>query len=163
RFIREFIQHPRRLDPLLNDPGWNVLASAMDVVSDTESAITSYEHGDCADKGTLYLVLYGLLQAMYVQQDGLENLVRALERNEQYKIESEPEAELIRRVRHDTIGHPTKQGSLKPKKDGRAGEQISHAIVQAALRKEGFTLSRASNLTDIRFIHYRTETPIAQE
>lgn len=135
RFIREFIQHPRRLDPLLNDPGWNVLASAMDVVSDTESAITSYEHGDYADKGMLYLVLCGLLQAMYVQQDGLENLVRALERNEQYKIESEPEAELIRRVRHDTVGHPTKQGSVKPKKDGRVSRSHTRSCSMRCVRK----------------------------
>ncbi|MGH9663197.1 MAG: hypothetical protein ACRD9L_02090, partial [Bryobacteraceae bacterium] len=102
-FIREFISHPRRLDPLLNDkPAFNVLASAMDVISDTEWAITSYEHGEYADRGMLYLVLYGLLQAMYVQQDGLEHLVRALEGNEQYKIEIEPEAAYIRKVRHDT-------------------------------------------------------------
>jgi hypothetical protein len=163
RFIREFINHPRRLDPLLKDkPAWNMLASAMDVISDTEWAITSFERGDYADKGILYLVLYGLLQAMYVQQDGLENLVRALEGNEQFKIESEPEAEFIRRVRHDTVGHPTKQGNSRSKKGGRAGEQTSHAIVQHSLRKEGFTLSRTSNLTDTQFIDHRTETLIAQ-
>jgi hypothetical protein len=161
--IRDFIQHPRRLDPLLRDkPGWNVLASAMDVVSDTESAITSYELCDYTDKGTLYLVLYGLLQAMYVQQDGLENLVRVLEGNEQYRIETEPEAEFIRRVRHNAVGHPTKQGGTKPRKDGQPGEQISHAIVQHALHKEGFTLLRASNLKDTKFIDYRTEDLIAQ-
>jgi hypothetical protein len=33
----DFIHHPRRLDPLLKDkPAWNMLTSAMDVVSDTE-------------------------------------------------------------------------------------------------------------------------------
>lgn len=161
--IREFIQHPRRLDPLLKDkPGWNVLASAMDVVSDTEQAITSYERCDYTDKGMLYLVLYGLLQAIYVQQDGLENLVRELEGNEQYRIESEAEADFIRGVRHDAIGHPTKQGGIKQKKDGQPGEQISHAIVQHALQKEGFTLLRASNLKDTQFIDYRTEALIAQ-
>jgi hypothetical protein len=161
--IREFIHHPRRLDPLLRDkPAWNMLACAMDVVSDTEWAITSYERGEYADKGMLYLVLYGLLQAMYVQQDALQNLVRALEGNDQYKIANEPEAELIRRVRHDTIGHPTKQGGIKAKKDGGAGEQISHSIVQHALNKEGFTLLRASNLTASQFIDYRSEMLIAQ-
>lgn len=125
-FIRDFINHPRRLDPILKDKsGWNMLASALDVVSDTEWAITSYEHGEYADYGTLYLVIYGLLQAMYVQQDALENMVRALERNGQYKIESEPEVKYIRGVRNDAVGHPTKQGDARPKKDGRPGEQIS--------------------------------------
>jgi len=136
-------------------------ASAMDVISDTEWAITSYEGGHFSDKGLVYLVLYGLLQAMYVQQDGLENLVRALERNELYKIDSEPEAGRIRQVRHDTIGHPTRQGGVKPRRDGRPGEQISHTIVQHSLRKEGFTLARYSNLTGSRFVNYETATLIA--
>jgi hypothetical protein len=95
-FIREFIQHPRRIDPLLkNKPGWNMLASAMDVVSDTEWAIRTFESLDASDKGMLYLVIYGLLQATYVQQDGLESMVQAFGGNEDYKIESEPEAKFI--------------------------------------------------------------------
>src|SRR6266496_2067880 len=86
-FIRDFIQHPRRLDPLLkNKPAWNMLASAMDVISDTEWAIATFESLDVSDKGMLYLVIYGLLQALYVQQDALENLVRALDGADSYKI-----------------------------------------------------------------------------
>ena len=161
--IREFIQHPRRLDPLIKDkPKWNMLASAMDVVSDAESTITSYEQGVYSDKGTLYLVLFGLLQAMYIQQGALENLVQALGGDNQYKIGDEPEAEFIRQVRHNTAGHPTKQGGTKPKKDGRPGEQVSHAIVQHSLRKERFTLVRESNLTDTQFVHHGTAALISQ-
>jgi hypothetical protein len=51
RCVREFILHPRRLDPLVKDPpNWNMAASAMDVISDTEWAITSYEGGHFSDK-----------------------------------------------------------------------------------------------------------------
>jgi hypothetical protein len=32
-WVRDFIQHPRRLGPLIEDePGWNVLTSAMDLI-----------------------------------------------------------------------------------------------------------------------------------
>src|SRR5579862_2042092 len=97
RFIREFIQHPRRLDPLIkNKPSWHMLACAMDVVSDTEGAIISYERADSTDLGMRYLLIYGLFQAMYLQQDALRNMVHALEGNEVYQLDSEPEAMSIR-------------------------------------------------------------------
>jgi hypothetical protein len=151
-YVRDFIQHPRRIDPLLkNKPGWNMLASAMDVVSDTEWAIRTFEDLDVSDKGILYLVIYGLLQAMYVQQDGLESMVRAFTGDDSYKIYQEPEAEFIRRVRHDAVGHPTKQGGIKPR-NGHPGEQISYHIVQHSMGTKGFTLLRASNLTGTSFI-----------
>ena len=123
----------------------------MDVVADTEIAITTYEATTETDTGMLYLQIYGLLQAMYVQQDGLENMVRALDGNNDFKIESEPEAKYIRQVRHDTVGHPTKQGGTKVK-NGRPGEQISHFLVRHSMSNTGFTLMRTSNLRDVQFI-----------
>jgi hypothetical protein len=55
--IREFLQRPRRLDPLLRDkPNWNMLASAFDTVADTEMAIQTYEALDASpDLGVSYL------------------------------------------------------------------------------------------------------------
>jgi hypothetical protein len=42
--VRMFLQHPRRLGPLLKDkPNWNILVSAFDIVTDTEMAIETYE------------------------------------------------------------------------------------------------------------------------
>jgi hypothetical protein len=153
RYIREFIQHPRRLDPIIQKkPSWYMLTAAMDVVSDTESAIVSYERGEFRDKGTLYLVIYGLLQAMYLQQDALRNMVHALEGSEVYKLDTEPEAMWIRQIRNDSVGHPTKQGTTKPRKDGALNEQTSHSIVQHSMRKEHYTLLRSSNLADTSFV-----------
>ena len=157
RYVREFIQHPRRLDPLINNkPGWYMLTSAMDIVSDTESAIASYEKGDWQDKGTLYLVIFGLLQAMYLQQDALRSMVHALEGNADYKIDSEPEAMSIRQIRHDTVGHPTKQGGTNAKGNGAFTEQTSHSIVQHSMRKQYYTLLRSSNLADTTFVDINT-------
>lgn len=93
--IRHFIQHPRRLSPLLQDaPNWNMLASSFDTVADTEMAISTYEAvPDPVDMGMSYLSIYGILQCLYVQQDAVESLVRAFEPNTKptYRIESEPE------------------------------------------------------------------------
>lgn len=151
--IREFILHPRRLHPIAQDvPNWNMLASSMDLISDTESAIASYEACDDDDKGMRYLLAFGVLQAMYVQEDSLESLVRALERNNSYKIESEPGVLPIRKARNCAIGHPTKEGDAKPKKDGRLGEQTSYVIEQSSLSARGFTLLAYSNLRDTEFI-----------
>jgi hypothetical protein len=150
--IRDFLQHPRRLDPLLKDPpNWNMLTSAMDVVQDTEYAIRAYEATKEKDIGMLYLRIYGLLQALYVQQDGLESMVRALDGNNNFKIESEPEAKHIRQVRHDTVGHPTKQGGTQVKQ-GKAGEQVSHFLSRQSMNDSGYTLMRTSNLKDVQFI-----------
>ena len=162
-FIRDFIQHPRRLDPLLKDKaGWNMLTSAMDTVDDTESAILSYERSDDSDKGMLYLLIYGLLQAMYVQQDALANLVRALSPKENYEIGSEPEAKFIRDIRNSTVGHPTKRGEANTKEGKPPGEQTSFAIAQHSMCKAGYTLVKTSNLHETEFLDYDMGRLIAQ-
>jgi hypothetical protein len=137
--IRDFIHHPRRRDQLLKDkPNWNKLASAFDVIADTEMAIETYEAlpDPGNDKGYLYLVIYGLLQALYVQQDAVESLVRGFNpsKTPRYKIENEPEAEEIRNIRNAAIGHPTVHEAK------RHGVQRSFHIAQFSMQKHFFTL-----------------------
>jgi len=140
--LREFIQHPRRRDALWQDkPNWNQLASSFDVVADTEMAIQTYKSSPLTDdKGLLYLVIYGLLQALYVQQDALESLVRAFKPAQlpRYTIESEPEAKEIRGIRNNAIGHPTVQGNAKSPRT--PGVQVSFHINQHSMSNLGFTL-----------------------
>jgi hypothetical protein len=50
----------------------------MDLSSDTEEAIESYLTDADESVGTRYLALYGVLQAMCMQRDALEGLVREL-------------------------------------------------------------------------------------
>jgi hypothetical protein len=99
------------------------------------------------------LHIYGLLQALYVQQDAIESMVRALEPNavRQYRIEQEPEAQEVRRVRNKAIGHPTKDGDARNSKDGK---QMAHHIVQHSMRKGGFTLLTAFQDGDYTFTDY---------
>lgn len=154
--IRHFIQHPRRLSPLLQDaPNWNMLASSFDTVADTEMAISTYEAvPDPVDMGMSYLSIYGILQCLYVQQDAVESLVRAFEPNTKptYRIEAEPEAAEVRMIRNRATGHPTKEGDVNSKK--KPGVQMSHFIVQHSMNKNGFTLmtsfsDRSHTFTDV--------------
>jgi hypothetical protein len=133
--IRDFITHPRRQDPLLQDkPLWNVLCSALDILGDTELAIESYlAQPDPGDAGARYLLIYGILQVLYVQQDALKNMVKAF--GLPYNVD--PELEAIRKIRNKTTGHPTKEGDAKASKDG---QQMSHFLSRFSMGKTGYKL-----------------------
>jgi len=128
--IRDFINNPRKRHALMQDTAaWNLLCSCLDTVGDTELAIRAYEQSrkppTAAD---LYLLVYGVLQALFIQQDAVENLCQAL------VIDYVPDRLLkeIRDIRNDSTGHPTKRGGGK----GRAYNFIG----QSSLTKEGFDL-----------------------
>jgi hypothetical protein len=133
--IRDFISHPRRQDPLLQDkPLWNVLCSSLDILGDTELAIESYlalPEGD--DVGTRYLLVYGILQVLYVQQDAIEDLVKSF--GLAYKSDSALVE--IRDARNKTTGHPTKRGNARTSKDG---QQTSHFLARYSIRKSSYKL-----------------------
>jgi hypothetical protein len=130
RQIRDFINKPRKRHALMQDTAaWNLLCSCLDTVGDTELAIRAYEQfGKAPTVGDLYLLVYGVLQALFVQQDAVENLCQAL------VIHYEPDQLLneIRDIRHDSTGHPSKRGHGK----GWA----YNSIIQSSLTKEGFNL-----------------------
>jgi len=57
--------------------------------------------------GFLYLEVYGLLQALYLQQDAAINLCKSLGIGQ--RIDNYPRLREIREIRNDSIGHPTKR------------------------------------------------------
>ena len=138
--IRGIIWHPRLRGPLVEDtPNWNMLASSFYAVEDTEMAIEAFEAmSDPGETGLHYLIIYGILQCLYVQQDAVEAMVRAFEPNAQrrYKIEDEPEANEVRQIRNCAVGHPTKSGDVKSTKS--PGIQMSYVLVSPDMK--GFTL-----------------------
>jgi hypothetical protein len=109
--VRDFINAPRRQTILLGNPAaWGMLCSSLDVIGDTELAIDAYLTGaqqpnaqQASDDGQNYLTLYGILQVLFVQQDAVEHISKAL------GIEYTPDSVLadIRETRNDAIGHPT--------------------------------------------------------
>ena len=85
---------------------WDRLCAAMDVLEDTCLALQNYERdGLSSDEGEKYLRLYGLLQAICVQQDSIRHLYDIFTER---PLKNTPNSawEHLREVRHKTAGHP---------------------------------------------------------
>ncbi len=128
--IRNYINIPRYQYDLMQDiKKWNQLCSSLDIIGDTTLAIKSYYN--CvwpSDSGMQYLLIYGLLQSIFIQQDALKHIAETLD----IKLELTKELKDIRELRNDAIGHPTKRNS---------GErQTSHFISRISIQKDRFTL-----------------------
>lgn len=91
-----------------DDGDWSKLWTAVDNVEDTQSAIEEYS----SLKDFSRLAVYGLLQAMYVQQDAIGHLEEAIkiqipDWNKDYLGLSN-----IRDIRNETVGHPISKNGL---------------------------------------------------
>jgi len=130
--IEGLVDRPRKRYGLLrNRPLWFQLWSCLDVIGDTDLAVTSYEAREFGTTdGARYLAIYGLLQALYVQQDAVRNLCEALEIPQ--TIDKYPRIKEVRELRHDSIGHPTKRDRRKP--------TSYHFISRMSLQPDGFDL-----------------------
>jgi hypothetical protein len=107
--LRDLVNEPRTQRYLArNRAKWNKLCSAMDVIEDTAMAVRSYSsQEDTRDKGKLYLLTYGILQALTVQRDAVFDLCDALDSN---RCQGEfPGLDGVRAVRLSVAGHPTKK------------------------------------------------------
>lgn len=106
--IRALVGKRRTAKALIkNRDLWHQLCSSMDVIGDTDLAIGAYlanEHFD--DDGSKYLRLYGVLQALFVQQDAVKHLCESLCLSNKY-FEDET-LKTIREIRNASVGHPTK-------------------------------------------------------
>ncbi len=140
--IREYVNAPRKHYGLFqNKPMFFQLSSSMDVIEDTESAINAFTNKDFgnSNKNELYLGIYGLLQAIYLQQDAVINLCDALSIKEDLK--NYPKLIEIRGIRNDSVGHPTKRDVDRKKKI-----HSYNFITQMSMSKGGFELlSQFSN------------------
>ena len=84
---------------------FNVCCAALDVIEDAEEAISYYKNVTPNDDiGYKYIMLFGLLESMYIQQNALNSLGKALGMN----IQTESSRiKYIRDIRNDIAGHPT--------------------------------------------------------
>ena len=129
--IRDFINSRRKQHILIQvRHDWNRLTSSLDVIGDTEMAFDAYiEHlNDPATYGELYILLYGLMQALFIQQDAVKNTMESLG----LEYISHPILDDIREARNDSTGHPTKRRSGK--------NQTSIFISRATMSRSGFML-----------------------
>lgn len=134
RKIRDFINGNIRVkEHLISDRAcWHTLCSAMGVIGDVEVAIYSYENMDRdVDKSFFYIVHYGVLQALQIQQDAVRSMCECIG-----AVYGRSTAlENIKKIRARAVGHPTRGNDSKLR--------IASFISRGSLSYEGFVLSTA--------------------
>lgn len=135
RWVRDHVSDPRHQPRLMADEFcWNQLCVAMDTIEDTDSAVSAYvDHEFPNDNGEKYLRTYGVLQALFLQQDALVELIHAIRpvKNIQPRDLLTSVLNDIRGARNKSVGHPVKLGYKT---------LSTHAIVQNSMHKDGFEL-----------------------
>nr|WP_315163323.1 hypothetical protein [uncultured Flavobacterium sp.] len=131
--IREVCNHPWKSELLFQDKIiWNRLWTSLDVIEDSQIAIDDYTNlseFSSSEKG--YLYVYGILHALYLQQDALCNLNKSLFGQDIDFKKDYPELYNIREIRNNSIGHPTDRGNGKS----------FHGISRMTIQKKGFQMS----------------------
>ncbi len=104
--ISQFINTERYQKDLIEDYNtWNQICSSIWVIDDTILTIESYlKNNYPEDLGVKYLYTYGILQALFVQQDSIINLAESFK----IKYEINEVFRNIRNIRNISIGHPSK-------------------------------------------------------
>lgn len=127
--IRGFINTARTQHLLLQNAAmWNQLCSSLDAIGDTELCFEAYDKAPTSSgDGETYLLVYGVIQALIIQQDAVQHLSEALS----IPFQPNPALTQIREVRNSSVGHPTKRRGKKPR---------SHFISRISMSKSGFQL-----------------------
>ena len=110
--IRDLVDEPRKQHSLdRRSTSYLILLSCIEMIKFTEKALESYlkRDTDSSDVGAEFLNMFGVLQALYMQQDAVRNLHEALD----IRYTMDPSIERIRGIRHDAGGHPTNRGGKK--------------------------------------------------
>jgi hypothetical protein len=141
--VRKHINtHRYQVDFLKDSSNWNQICSSLDVIGDTLYAIRSYHISEFPkDSGLQYIYTYGLLQSIFLQQDGLRHL------SEAFNIPYNASQTLldIRGIRNAAIGHPSKQN--------QKGTRFYNYISRISMTKHGFDLLRHSEPTEFDMVN----------
>lgn len=133
-------------DLLSDKTKWNQLCASLYTIEDAQSAISAYSETDFPeDEKGMYLFIYGLLQAFYLQQDAASGLSYSLTGAKINFREDYPALYKIRSIRDDTIGHPTNRNNRKDCK--HAYIQIS----QISINKFGFDYAIYRDVNNYEF------------
>ena len=113
----------------------NQFRSSIDAIRQTHRAIEAYDYNDNSQtEAQRLLAIYGLLQALIVQQDALCHLAEALGIRP-VRLNRHKRLEEIRNIRNWTVGHPTKVD--------RYETASHHVIKRPQLGRGGFCLYSA--------------------
>lgn len=155
RQIRDYGQNPRHIQRLLTIQfDWHQLCAALDIIEDVDMAIGAYLEGDFpSTPGEQYLRVYGVFQALFVQQDALRHFVEVI-------LPSRPITLVdvlkdVREARNASVGHPSE---LK-----RGGDVSAHGINRSTMGKDGFQLMSYSEKAGMSFRYVPVRDLIAKQ
>ena len=116
-----------------NDNGWKFLVSSLDTIGDSNYAIIVYLNSKSEDKttnsGIEYLKLYGVLSAVYIQQQSILKLLELFKVNNLNIKKNEFAVLEITFLRHCISAHPINYDLN--------GEKVSFRIVRSSLYHNG--------------------------
>lgn len=121
---------------------WKQLGTSLYVLSDTQNAIESFRKiNETNNTGFNYLVNFGILQVLFLQQDAIQSIIESLG----LELELSDKLLEIREVRSDIAGHPT----------NRKNKKSTHFIVQASLKTKQFSVADhyGNALPEFRFVN----------
>jgi len=159
--IRDLINDTHLKNQLSSQPEkWHIICSAMDAIEDSDLAINKYQKSEI-DKskgdwqhnyGTLYIYIYGVLQALYIQQDAVMLLLIQLNLKNIWDEFSNQLSE-IRDVRNNAIGHPV----------FRKGIRTSNFISRSEMSLKSFTMLVSSTKESWKVEHIEVHKLIATQ
>ncbi len=94
-----------------NDNGWKFFVSSLDIIGDSHFAITTFqnykiENGQKFDTGENYLRLYGVLSAVYIQQQAILKLSDLFKTGHLDSLKTDFDKLEITFLRHCISAHP---------------------------------------------------------
>jgi hypothetical protein len=127
-----------------SDNGWKFLTSSLDIVGDSQFAITTFlnhkiENGSKFNTGENYLRLYGLLSAVYIQQQAILKLFDLFKTGEIDELKKGFDDLEITFLRHCISAHP-----INYNKDG---SKVSYKIDRNSLNDNGLLSVRDESNT----------------
>lgn len=94
-----------------------IIKSSLYVLEDTQLILSLYKKGEIAiksqssnlleEKAKNYLLIYGILQTLFIQQDAIINICASLNIFSKKIIHNNSELSYIRGIRNSSTGHPS--------------------------------------------------------
>lgn len=123
--------------------------AAKDWIQDTAEAIfTHRKSGFSSDRYQAYIELWGVLQALFVQQDAIEEMFYAVELD--WVPPKKASAwRALRDLRNLVAGHPTRQGNSPVRRSVTPRAAMSYSSIGVKVYEQGRSRSEQLNIGDM--------------
>ena len=111
-YFEKIREHIKQIDTLntnfYSNHEWDIILACIDTMEDAQEAIDYYKvQSFPTDCGGKYLFIYGLFQALILQQDSINTFLKFLEIDKIWTTQNDCFLTTIRNSRNDIVGHPT--------------------------------------------------------